>query len=283
MRDSGRGYKTAVSRAKERIIEDGWRRELRQTPIETVEHAPIGVDSPEDLLALPGTACVFVTRAGSSWADEIRSAATGGGSAARELRGRIAEQAAAFPNLPAEEFADELVQQPVYADIRHGGTTLATGISLLNGLDVKGVVFPYNGGELAPGGFVLVEHVVPGSGEALQAIAVLARPQLTSAEEAALSAVPPDQLEMNVAPGWPNPCDDNGTGRAAFAVGVAVTVTVATATLGCLAPSDADAGAGLSVRQPLDDSIESLGAAGPARELLRQRAEILRQAVEQGS
>jgi hypothetical protein len=91
-----------------------------------------------------------------------------------------------------------MLAEPVWADVRYGGKTLANALWVPPDLDAAVVVFPYSGGRLAADGFSLIEHVVAGADAGLDAILLVHAPELTAAERSILRRVSEEESEQVV-------------------------------------------------------------------------------------
>ena len=248
-------------------------RPIRARRLEVLDHAPRGRRA-EPPLVLPGAITVFVARAGAPLLAELRAALSGEGEPDPGLLDRVAgvyRQIEARPQVDPAEALEVLRAQPVFADLRYGGATLATGVFVPEEGEVGVLILPYNGGRLARWGFTWVEHVRE-DGAALEALVVRHAPPLTRAEAAALRMAPADQAELNVglASFLPH------AGVEAFVVGFAVGIAVGAVVI---AVARAVHG-GVEIAEHLhhhraDDVIRDLGPAATARELLRIRRDVL--------
>jgi hypothetical protein len=244
------------------------KRPIRVTKIEVVKSMLEA--EPEAGLTFPGTVTVFVAPKRSGALDAVRSAATQGGEHVKALRERLKKQCFRRKEaMSPEEFAKRLVREPVFADIRYGGTALTSGVFVPKGLDLVFMIFPYNGGRLAPDGLSLAEHFSVGSSAALEALAVRNEPPLTEAEKVALRSVPPDQLSRNLAV-----FDDCHTTwwAVAFFFGPLVVAGALTLAATCAAALARD-------NHINEREIRKLGPAASARALLTMRRKSLERAL----
>lgn len=233
------------------------KRPIRETKLDVIEA------NPGSELTFPGTVTVFIAHKGSGALERVRAAARHGAEESRKLKSHLHSQYEKHQPMSIEEYAQHVIHEPVFADIRYGGAVLNSGVYAPEGLDVVFVLIPYNGGRLAHEGFTLAEHYLEGSNAALEGLAVLTEPPLTAAEKTALSQVAPDQLSRNV--GFFDDCHTTW-----WAVAV-VLVTLATITATCLCAYAAE--------QHIDEEeIKKLGPAASARALLVLRRRILEEA-----
>lgn len=234
----------------------------RKLPVSAVKRSA----AKKPALAPPGSITVYLGRQGSRGLDAVRKALDeGGGDAAQQVFERMRKQLGDRRQVTVREAIEMMVKEPVFAELRYGGATVASHLFVPKGLDVVALVFPYNGGALASEGFVLVEHVREGAGEGLDAVVVRNDPVLTEVEKAALKLVPRDQLVRNV--GVSMACDTTGAAVAAVVVAV-VLLVVALATAGCAAMTD---------RHLEPDELKRLGPAASARRILDLRRQALTQ------
>ena len=248
-------------------------RPIRLTNLEVVDKTSLAQNA---FIGIPGTLTVFVARKGSAALHELREALKAGGEALKQLYRKVGEQAAQVERWTLEEAVQATIQEPVFAELRYGGATLAQGLSVPEGLDMTTVLFlPYNGGRLAQEGFILAERFTEGSDAALEALVVRIDPPLTEAERAALQLVPVDQAINNVSAN--KPCDTTWVAVATVAA-VAATPTVTDATVTTLViEALGSRGAELADLEPHipEETLKLLGPAASARKLLEMRREVL--------
>ena len=180
-------------------------RPLRYSSIPILDYKPSREDG--KALALPGTIVLYLAEKGSRRLAAIRDAISSRNSADRRLAEEILAQHEGRSRLPTMRAWDIMRRSPVIASIRYGGRTLANNMIVPPWSDIVWITCPYNGGRLSTDELTLVEHVLEGSEIEYEALAVSREPRLTAAEKAALSAVPEDQLELNLAPNG-SCCDD---------------------------------------------------------------------------
>lgn len=221
-------------------------------------------------LGAPGSLTVFVGKKGSSGLKRLEAAVERGGPSAEALQERLLSQYRKARKLSPPELAAHMPKEPVLGEVRYGGATLASGIYVPGNVDLAVIVLPYNGGRLATGSFEFVEHFKPDVKVRLEAVLVLAKPNLTQAERAALRLVPADQISKNV--GHSADCDTTWWAVAVFTAGLAVAGALAVAALAAAAFTS-----NFTANQPHlpDSTIARLGPAASARRLLALRREYL--------
>jgi len=247
------------------------RRALRQRRLAVFDYQP---SSKEAVVALaaPGTVTLYLGRRGEPMLRQIAETAMRKGRDDARLALKIREglERRERQRMSVPEAVDLLVKQPVFADLRYGGKTVASHLFVPDDMDIVSVVMPYNGGRLARGGFTLVEHIAEGSHAALTGLLVRAAPPLTRAEAVALSLVPSSQLEANVGVALGGAEDEDNLALtlvtlAALAAGVAlaaaaevavpVAVTAEAAGIGI-----ADVIAGLGIGGAVDAALDAAAA-----------------------
>lgn len=241
-------------------------RERREKPIRTIVYTPTDPKEVSTHLAIPGSIAVFVVRKGSKILEEIAAAATSKDGSDKKIVKRLLANFSRRKRTTIEKATGMLIKEHVFADVRHGGATVASNLFHPKGLECCVVLLPYNGGKLAKGGLQLIERfrppINPGDpGPELESIALVQAPPLTRAEREALRLVPASQLELNV--GKASDCW-GVTGIAVAAV--VVLLVVAIATLGCAA---------IDVKPLTDPQIAKLGPEATARQLLALRRDAL--------
>jgi len=258
-------------------------RALRKKAIPLIRYKPKSKDV-STMLAVPGSITVFMARKGSKILDEVRAAVEGQADEAK-LTKRLVEHFNSRRRVSVEQAVKMLQKEDVFADIRHGGTTVAASLFHPDGLECCVVVLPYNGGRLVRGGLTLIERVkgwipnpddpdggpLPGDplppipepepgpdpSPELEAIALVHPPRLTRVEKEALARVPASQLELNL--GKASDCTAV-TGIAVAAVVVLLVVAIMTA--GCAA---------FEIPALSEARVRQLGSLATARELLAAR------------
>jgi hypothetical protein len=241
-------------------------RELRRKAIPTIAYRPTTPDDVSTHLAIPGSIAVFVARKGSRILEDLASAATSGDGSDQAIVKRLYAQFGRRKRTTIARATAILVKEPVFADVRHGGATVASNLFQPKGLDCAIVLLPYNGGKLAKEGLQLVERFVPPAkpgdpSPELEAVAIVHVPALTRAEREALRQIPASQLELNVG----KAADCWGVTAIAVAA-VVVLLVVAIATAGCAA---------VKVKPLEDEEIAKLGPLATARQLVALRRDAI--------
>lgn len=247
-------------------------RPIRLTKIEVIDKTSLAQNT---FFGIPGTLTVFVARKGSAVLQELREALKTGGETLKQLYKKVGAQAVQIERWTLEEAVQATIQEPIFAELRYGGATLAQGLSVPQGLDMVVLFLPYNGGRLAQEGFILAERYKEGSEAGLEALVVRVDPPLTEAEKAALQLVPTEQDINNV--GSTRWCDTTW-----IAVGL-VTAVVATPAAHALV-TDALVDIALDLlgftanaleTHIPEETLRQLGPAASARKLLEMRREAL--------
>jgi len=94
--------------------------------------------------------------------------------------------------------AEQIIEAPVYFDLRYGGKTLATTIALINGSTIGSILLPYNGGQLRDEDFSIIEYYRSEPPAGYDYLLIKCPPHLSDIEQKAVDAVPADQLELNI-------------------------------------------------------------------------------------
>ncbi|GHO97532.1 hypothetical protein KSF_075800 [Reticulibacter mediterranei] len=251
-------------------------RQVRLTTIEVVDKTSSAQNA---FFGVPGTLTVFIARKGSDALHELRQALNSGGKDLLQVYHKIVEQTVAkIGGWTPEETVQATIQQSVFADLRYGETTLAQGLSVLQGLDMRMLFLPYNGGRLAPEGLILAERFTKGSDVALEALVVRVDPPLTPAEKFALQLVPADLAINNSEP--------IQTVVAADVAAIALTVAAVAATpIGVAAVTVDEVVVGLIAlvgRTPYDlefhiteETLKQVGPTASVHKLLAMRRDFL--------
>jgi hypothetical protein len=253
-------------------------RPVRLTTIEVIDKTSSAQNA---FFGVPGTLTVFIARKGSAALHELRQALNSGGEDLLQLYRKVSEQAAAkVGRWTLEETIQASIQQPVFADLRYGGATLAQGLCVLQGLDMRILLLPYSGARLAPEGLILAERFTEGSDAALEALVVRVDPPLTPAEKLALQLVPADQAINTSEPFQTDVGSGDVIAIALTVIAVAATpigVEVATVTevvvtvvnqVGGRAPSDPG-------RYMSEEMLKQVGPTASVRKLLEMRRDFL--------
>jgi hypothetical protein len=256
-----------VLQAMGQMNEEKYRRLIRTTRPRVVTYTST---APMDLVPPGCIMAVFARKGGTVLQDLEHAIVRGNTTSINEFAARMREQYSARRMVSMAEAVAVISNEPVFAELRYGGKTLASNLCVPDNLPAAIVTFAYSGGQLADEGFSLVEYPRTGAREELEVLLVRRPPILTDVERRALELVPADQLELNI-------------GNAAYcfaATGVvvayvAVAIVVVTAVGNCA--SDYDRLARVSLPA---DRVHQLGPAGTARELLRLRRELLEEIMQ---
>jgi hypothetical protein len=240
-------------------------RPFRVKEILVVDYSPSDVRSRHQL-AWAGTISIYIAPSDSELLPQILQAAETRDGSDIEIAAAISEQISRRPTMSLQDAVKQLVVSPSFADIVHGGRTIASNMFVPDDLGVCAVGVPYNGGSLAESGLLLVEHYLDHAEYSLSAIALRRAPPLSEMEKAALRVMPPDQFALNV--GRASLC------WATSAVTVAATVCAATSVC-CPHVTDEKLGLAPTDGHLTEDAIRMLGPAATARALLAARREIL--------
>ncbi len=235
-------------------------RSISYHSIEVLDYRP----SPKvrNPISPPGSVTVVVAKAESPLLKRLRDAAAGSNQVEEDVAKELNEQFGGRQPVSRYEAWRLLQGQPVFADVRYGGQTLATNLFPPPGLEAVVLHNPYNGGRLKPDELTLVEHHREGDETHLAALALRHEPPLTPAEKAAVEAVPENQLEMNMrASGG---CCDSLTDFAQVVIAVTFAVL-------CGAAIDRLG----EVEHLTEREIKRLGPAASARRIVQLRMEAL--------
>lgn len=220
----------------------------------------------------PGSVTLFMAPSGSPFLEEVAAAfSKGDGGSITALQKKISDDGVGRKTVSFARSVRELTDARTYADLRYGSKTLAENLGLPNRIGFGIMSFPYNGGELDPREFELVEYVKNGIEEKLDAILVRRPPRLSRIEHEAIKAVPRDLLEVNIGNG----------GEAAVTV---TTITIVAFVVAMHTPT-LTGGGRLAIERVRDrfdldlaeDRIRQLGPVAGARELLAARHKIFSQ------
>lgn len=205
-----------VSDLHARIDLDRERRVAAKPPFTLID-VPSSVDGPEagGMLPPPGSVAVFVGDPGApqwrTWCDAVargdwasmRDMETAGGHPDRVGWAAWADEKGAL---------DELLDNPVYFEVRCAGRTLYGHGALPKGAPWGSLLFPYTGGALLDTDFEIVEYrlphdaVPPGGGGTEDPAYVIVRrpPRLSPLERQLLDAVDPSMREIHLGPRRPH-------------------------------------------------------------------------------
>jgi hypothetical protein len=255
--------------ALERILEDHPDLQLLRVVADEVEHRltreqrlPVYRyrDSRADrtLLAPPGSAVLFVARAGSDTLLGLRRTLAERDLDAINDAGRpIYENLVDRQPVALAEAVDAFVSQGISVDLSYKGTPLVSNAFLPDDLDVAAFPMPFTGGPIDDDAFTIAARYrenVPGW---LDAVLVVNEPDLSDLERAALDLVPADDSAVQI-----------GKSAMCYAItAVTVFIVVAGATYAC--PGSRD------VFHLDDEVVKQLRPEMTARELLSLRRQAL--------
>src|SRR5579859_3264170 len=94
----------------------------------------------------------------------------------------------------SQSLSESVASQPVIAEVRYGGLSIAPGFWLPAEMEMGLLLIPTAGAQLTPGDFTLVQHDLPGMSQSLDVLLVTAPPSRTKAELAAQRSG--DRLEL---------------------------------------------------------------------------------------
>ncbi|GIH16662.1 hypothetical protein [Rugosimonospora africana] len=205
----------------------------------------------------PGTLTLFLARAGSGTIEAARAAAAADRASAEKLSDLLRAQFETRKMVPLTAAVDQLVAQPVFAELRMSNRTLARNLFVPADASMCVATLPYTGADLDPAAFQLVEYARPGAAEGYDAVILKYDPPITDLERAALAAA------GSIPNGGPvtAPCD-------ADLVEVALMVLLYAL---LLKPVDFNADQHLT-----DEEIRKIGPQATARELMQIRREFIK-------
>jgi hypothetical protein len=172
-------------------------RPIRQRTVEAIDYKPAS-KAPETHLGLEGTITLLAARKGSRLMADIRYSLRADPVDTRAVAERLYKQYRGRKPRTLSSAVKTVVRQPVFADVLHGDRVLLEGLFVPGDLEVAFIPLPYNGGELAAGGIVVVEHPIAEDTDSLDILVLRHAPPLTRAEESAIRKVPAHQKAMNV-------------------------------------------------------------------------------------
>ena len=228
----------------------------RQTPLELLDYAPKDATSP-DVLAPPGSITLFLGRPKSKALSRVREAVKQAAGKDVQLMRELKEVYGRRKMVSLTEAVETLKQQPVIAHLQYGPFTVAKNLFVPDDLELCIVPLPYNGGQLARGGFQLIQAVRPKEKAALEGVMVRHLPPLSPAEKAAIKELPAAFAGFNV-----------GDAAMCYAItAVAIVMVVIFATAAC---------PGSYPDLHLDEAvIKKIGPEATARQLLALRRTIM--------
>ena len=240
------------------------RRSVRVTKADVIEVTRTRLQKPT--LGAPGSMTVFLAAKSSAAMDEVRAAVNEGGLPAKKLSEHVSRQYKRRRQQTVKEAVKAISRARVFAELRYGGATLATGLFLPKGLDVAVLCFPYNGGRLTRDGFTLVEYIDRHATDAgIDVLVIKVDPDLSDVEEGLLEAQNDADRFQNV--GYEAWCDTTAWAVAAGVV-AAATLAAAVATLGCVAPN-------VEVPHLSERDVQRLGPEASVQKLLNIRRDAL--------
>jgi hypothetical protein len=207
-----------------RIDSDRYRRfATRQRP--TVLMWDTARRTEEDVYYLkppPGSVQLFWGKRESNLFAEVREAYQRQDvGALRALSERVVNEVASKPIVSVEQAVTELLDLPVYFDLRYGKRTLAAALALPEGVELANLLFAYNGGKLTTADFEVVNYETSpraarparrlpirlwsSANEAprpdgYDLFVVVAPPLLSAAESRAINLVPNEYRDVHLGP-----------------------------------------------------------------------------------
>lgn len=174
-------------RLQQAIEQEKARRVSRSRPLDVLEYQAYAQD--RVLHLLEGWHLLFFARTGTTHIAEIRSTAL------QHESERDAQLMQYFKWVQAQyrqhmaqssqSLAESIASQPVIAEIRYGGISLASSFWLPADIQMGVSLLPATGARLAQGDLTLVEHALPSTSQSLDVLLVTAPPSKTKAELAA--------------------------------------------------------------------------------------------------
>lgn len=169
----------------------------RVSSVEILDYRPNDDRLPR--LAAPGSITVFIGRRGDDRLNQLREIVAGGHDDGTLAASLMDQHDSRRPQAPAE-IMEVLRRAGVYATLRCGARYLAAHICLPESGDLAVIPSAYNGGQLPANELTVIEHLLDGTEEEFEAVALKADPMLTAVEAAAVAQVGIDQIELNIAP-----------------------------------------------------------------------------------
>lgn len=253
-------------RALQSVEDEVSRRLVRTSKVEVLDYKPSSV-LPETQLAPSGSIAVYVARSGNPLLNELRDAARDSkGGRDRKLARRIQRQIAQRRQVSVAEAARRAIAQSVLADLSVAGHVTCRHLFIEDDEQVGATMLPYAGGELPADAFQFTEYYYADEDDSLECVLIRNPPHLSSAEQAAIKAVPPDLVHVFVAP---SAIVASTVLWLTAAVAVEVAVVWATFTI-VKALEDR------SMEHINPAAIDSLGPVGTARTLLNMRRDLLK-------
>ena len=248
------------------LADEAAERPIRFRRLEVVDYLPAD-PRPETHLALEGTVTLLAARPGSGLMGEIREALATKPAKTEDVAKKLYLQYKKRKEVPLARAVKTAIAQPVFAHVLHGDLVLLENLFVPKDLEVAFVPFPYNGGDLAETGLVLVEHPLSEDAEPLDVLVLRHAPELTKAERAALEKVPSEQKALNL-----------GRGPGIQACSVVLLTLAVVAEVAVVAVTFAITGSiDLRHMDHIDPAeITKLGPARTARALVEKRRQFLR-------
>jgi hypothetical protein len=213
----------------------------------------------------PGTVLILSAARGRTILAELKEAYQSGDVARLKELGRdIKNEVEVRTVISARECADQLIDMPVYYDVRYAGKTLAPHLGLVNGISLGSIACPWNGGELQDDQFCIVDYrKEPSNGNyEVDHLVVKRRPVLNDLERQALACIPASESEMHISDIVACP-------------GYCLAIIVIYAIVTVLGPSCFPNGKALGTIEGLaKEKIDSIGPHATARELLALRRQV---------
>lgn len=220
-------------------------------------------DAPTDVLTPPGTVQLFIGFRGTKTFVRCRRVYEAQDfSNLERLQQDIRRQGQDLALVSVMDAAKMAQSAMTIADFRYGGLTLLSDVFLPKNIDVSAAALPYNGGPIDGRSFSVVEYVKDENECEYEYFVVVRPPKLTDIEKAALSAIPADMSEVNIA-----------SAPEILAATPAVVIWFVLATLGG-AVCFTDIAAALNEIHLDEKDILRLGARGSAAELVQLRREV---------
>lgn len=247
------------------ITAEAANRPIRHRRLDVLPYEPED-PRPETHLALEGTLTVLAARAGNRMMADIRHALAKTPARTAEVAKRLYLQYKGRKQIALSRAVKTAISQPVFADVLHGDVMVVENLFVSDDIEVVFVPLPYNGGDLAEGGLVLVEHPVSEDVEPLDILVLQHAPKLTKAEIAAVNKVVVGQRPLNVGYG-PGP---RACGTVALTVAVVAEVAIVAVTFAITGKVALEHMASLDPAE-----IETMGPGQTARALVARRRAYL--------
>lgn len=175
-------------------------KERRPISVRRLQVITIPEEAPTDIMTPPGTVQLFV---GFPDRDTFvrcrRMYETQDFANIERVHGAIKKQGANLSVVSVKDAAKMALSATTIADFRYGGHTLLQDIFLAREIEVAAAALPYNGGPIAIHLFSVAEYVTAEDTHDYEYFVVVRPPTLTDVEKAALSTIPPELSELNIA------------------------------------------------------------------------------------